>query len=101
MTETQTKTSIVRECLENWNEFDVIHNSKITTALDYHPTKPINSYNFTNGVSVVCPATTLQMILRNRNIKYVYFCPYNMPETAQFADKEAFSCDFGLCISSV
>jgi len=88
--DTDKNIDIARECLEDWNGFGVIHNSKITTALDYHPTKPINSYNFTNGVSTVCPATTLQMILRNRNIKHVYFCPYNMPEEAQFTDKEAF-----------
>jgi len=88
--DTDKNIDIARECLEDWNGFGVIHNSKITTALDYHPTKPINSYNFTNGVSTVCPATTLQMILRARNIKQVYFCPYNMPEEAQFADKEAF-----------
>jgi len=88
--DTDKNINIARECLEDWNGFAVIHNSKITTALDYHPTNPINSYNFTNGVSTVCPATTIQMILRNRNIKHVYFCPYNMPETVQFADKEAF-----------
>jgi len=88
--DTDKNIDIARECLEDWNGFGVIHNSKITTALDYHPTKPINSCSFTNGVSTVCPATTLQMILRNRNIKHVYFCPYNMPEEARFTDKEAF-----------
>jgi len=88
--DTDRSINIARECLEDWNGFAVIHNSKITTALDYHPTKPINSYNFTNGVSTVCPATTMQMILRNRNIKHVYFCPSNMPKTVEFSDKEAF-----------
>jgi len=87
---TDKRINIARECLEEWNGFGVIHNTKITTALDYHPTTPINSYNFTNGNSTACPATTIKMIVHNRNIKQVYFCPSNMPETAQFADKEAF-----------
>jgi len=88
--DTDRKINIALECDENWEGTSVHHNTKITTALDYHPTQPINSYNTTNGMSTVDPATALQMSLRNRNIKHLFVCPYNIPTEARFTDKEAF-----------
>ena len=52
-----------------WSRNVVIYSPRITTGVDFNPKVPQNVYLFLDGDQTVSPATALQMISRNRNIK--------------------------------
>jgi hypothetical protein len=61
-----------------WSRNVVIYSPRITTGVDFNPKVPQNVYLFLDGDQTVSPATALQMIARNRNIKEVHICSRNM-----------------------
>jgi hypothetical protein len=57
-----------------WSRNAVIYSPTITTGVDFNPEVPQTVYLFLDGDQTVSPATALQMIARNRNIKEVHIC---------------------------
>jgi len=85
---TKKNTNIPLDILEKWDGNIIIYSPKITTGLDFHPTKPTNVYFFVRGENTVCPATAVQMVTRTRNIKTLYICADRMRNKMRFDSEE-------------
>ena len=71
-----------------WSRNAVIYSPRITTGVDFNPKVPQNVYLFLDGDQTVLPATALQTIARNRNIKEVHICSMNMRNCPEWATRD-------------
>jgi hypothetical protein len=71
-----------------WSRHGVIYSPRITTGVDFNPKVPQNVYLFLDDDQTVSPATALQMIARNRNIKEVHICSRNMRNRPEWSTRD-------------
>ncbi len=74
-----------------WSRQGVIYSPRITTGVDFNLEVPQNVYLFLDGDQTVSPATALQMIARNHNIKEVHICNMNMRNCPEWVTLEVMS----------